>query len=67
MLYLNSYPLFRCVGNGNGICFRCKALGRQPIHFMTMLYCSDSLPGLICSSCLMELATRYPYLVREVV
>lgn len=57
MFYVNSVPCVRCDGNGQGTCFRCKALGRQPIHWMTMLYKCDSFPGLICSSCLRDLVS----------
>lgn len=67
MFYVDSTPVVRCVGNGQGTCFRCKAFGRQPIHWMTMLYKSDHLPGLICPSCLRELASLHPNFVREVV
>ena len=67
MFYVGNFPVVRCDGNGQGTCFCCKALGRQPIHWMTMLYKSDYLPGLICSSCLRELASFHSNFVREVV
>lgn len=67
MFYIDNFPLVRCEGNGQGLCFRCKVLGRQPINWMTMLYSSEFLSGHICSSCLRELASCYPGFVREVV
>lgn len=67
MFYVNSVPVVRCSGNGQGICFFCKIRGCQPIHWMTMLYKSDSLSGLICHDCLRELASLNPDFVREVV
>lgn len=68
MLYLdNTLSVSRCCGNGHGICFRCKVLGRQPIHWMSMLYTSVSFPGLICSNCLREVISFHPGLKFEVV
>ena len=67
MFYINHFPVVRCDGNGQGTCFRCKVFGKQSIHWMTMLYRSDSLPGLICGSCLRDLASLYPNVVGEVV
>lgn len=58
MFYLGTVRFTRCSGNGQGICFRCKSLGRQPIHWMSMLYKCDYLPGLICYSCLRELSSQ---------
>lgn len=67
MFYVNSVPVVRCSGNGQGTCIFCKIRGRQPIHWMTMLYKSDSFSGLICYDCLRELSFALPDFVREVV
>lgn len=55
MIYYRGFPVVRCTGYGQGICFRCKSLGRQPINWMTMLYRCSAFDGLICSQCLDDL------------
>lgn len=67
MFYIGNVPAVRCDGNGHGVCFRCKVVGNQPIHWMTMLYRCECFSGLICSSCLRTLASCDPDFVREVV
>lgn len=55
MTEYNGHPVTKCQGNGQGVCQRCKALGRPNIYWMTMLYKSDAFEGLLCYECMLEL------------
>lgn len=52
---IRGFPVVRCEGNGQGVCARCRALKRQPIHWMTFLYESEGFDGFLCADCVREL------------